>query len=316
MMAASDTSIGLLERLPQVRGSYAADYPLARITWFKVGGPADVLFRPRDDEDLAYFLKNKPKDVPVTVIGVGSNLLVRDGGVRGVVVRLGREFNEIEIDGYQVRAGAGALDINVARQAQKHVLAGLEFLVGIPGTIGGALRMNAGAYGREVSDVFVSATAVDPQGTIHDLSSAEMGFSYRHADVPEDWIFTRGLFAAEPGDSEEIGKRMEQIRAEREGSQPVRTATGGSTFKNPTDRTDQKAWQLIDAAGCRGLKVGGAMVSKKHTNFLVNAGNATAQDIEDLGEEIRRRVKKETGIELEWEIRRIGEPAGKGGAHG
>jgi len=306
MMALAENHGRLLERLPPVRGRLTEGAPLGRSTWFRVGGPAEVLFRPADVDDLAAFLVAKPADVPVTAIGVGSNLLVRDGGVAGVVVRLGGPFALIGVEGDRVRAGAGALDLNVARTALEADLTGLEFLSGIPGTVGGALRMNAGAYGREVKDTVVSAEALDPQGARRALTCDDMAFSYRGCAVPEDWIFTAALFQATAGDHTAIARRMEEIAATRGATQPLRTATGGSTFKNPTGR---KAWELIEAAGCRGLRRGGAMVAEKHCNFLVNTGGATAADLESLGEEIRRRVLEREGVRLEWEIRRIGRPS-------
>lgn len=295
----------LIERLPTVRGRYTEGADLARITWFQVGGPADVMFRPADVEDLVQFLAEKPEDVPVTVIGVGSNLLVRDGGVRGVVVRLGRGFVEIAEDGETLMAGAGALDLNVATAAKLAGLAGLEFLCGVPGTLGGALRMNAGAYGRETKDVVLWAEALDAAGTLQRLTLEALGFSYRHCAVPQDWIFLRASLAGTPDDPEAIAARMAEIQGARSDSQPIRSRTGGSTFKNPTNA---KAWQLIDQAGCRGLTHGGAMVSEKHCNFLINTGDASAHDLEALGEEVRRRVRETSGVELQWEIRRIGEP--------
>ncbi len=309
----------LLSQLPPIRGQYRENADLAGTTWFRVGGAAEVLFKPADTEDLAFFLKNKPKDIPVTVIGVGSNLLVRDGGVPGVVIRLGRGFVEIAVtpsnDGVWppdavmrrhdslITAGAGALSLNVARYAQMQGIGGLEFLSGIPGTIGGALRMNGGAYGSDTAAVFVEAEAVDASGNIHRLDRA-MGFTYRHCAIPEDWIFTRAVLQGHSTPPEEIAHRMQEIAAKREASQPIRTCTGGSTFKNPPG--EKKAWQLIDEAGCRGLKLGGAQVSELHCNFLINTGDATAADIENLGEEVRRRVQENSGILLEWEIRRIG----------
>ncbi|GHD54065.1 UDP-N-acetylenolpyruvoylglucosamine reductase [Thalassobaculum fulvum] len=302
----------LIERLPPVRGEYRADAPTAQLTWFRVGGPAEVLFRPADEADLIDFLAERPGDVPVTVLGVGSNVLIRGGGIRGVVVRLGKAFAETRIDGDRVTAGAGALDVTVAATAQRAGLTGLEFLSGIPGTVGGALRMNAGAYGAEVKDVLVSARAIDGLGHVHTLAAADMGLSYRHCAVPEDWIFTSAVFQARPGDPATIAQAMADIRDAREDTQPRRVRTGGSTFANPAGH---KAWQLIDAAGCRGLKIGGAQVSEKHCNFLLNVGNATAEDIEALGEEVRRRVRNSSGIELRWEIRRIGVAKGaEGGA--
>ena len=305
MMAAERIDSGLIECLPPVRGELVENAPIARFSWFRVGGPAEVLFTPVDGDDLAGFLAEKPDDIAVTVIGVASNLLVRDGGVEGVVVRLGRGFAGIEIDGAQVRAGAAAMDINVARACRDASLAGLEFLSGLPGTIGGALRMNAGAYGRELRDVVVSAKALDAAGGAHRLDLAALGFTYRHTSVPEDWIFTEAVLAGEPGERDEIARRMDEIGAAREGSQPIRTRTGGSTFTNPPG---DKAWRLIEAAGCRGLRRGGATVSEKHCNFLVNEGEATAADIEELGEEVRRRVLEHSGVALQWEIRRVGVP--------
>ena len=296
----------LIDRLPPVRGRLTADAPLAPVTWFRVGGPAEVMFRPADEADLAEFLAKRPTDVPVTVIGVASNLLVRDGGVDGVVVRLGRGFAAIEVSGTRVTAGAAVLDLNVAIAARAAGVGGLEFLSGIPGTIGGALRMNAGAYGREIKDVLEHATALDNAGTRHVLSLAEMGLTYRHCGVAEDWIFTSAALRGTEADRDAIQQRMAQIQSEREASQPIRARTGGSTFANPPGH---KAWELIDRAGCRGLTRGGAMVSEKHTNFLINTGTATAADIEGLGEEVRRRVFEKFGVTLEWEIRRIGRPA-------
>ena len=305
MMTARQTK-HLIDRLPTVRGRLTADAPLAPITWFRVGGPAEVVFRPADAEDLSDFLAKRPPDVAVTAIGVASNLLVRDGGVAGVVVRLGRAFAAIEVSGTRVRAGAAVLDLNVAIACRAAGVGGLEFLSGIPGSIGGALRMNAGAYGREIKDVLESATALDNAGVRHELRLAEMGLAYRHCGVPEDWIFLGAVLRGVEADRDAIQQLMAQIQFEREASQPIRARTGGSTFANPEGH---KAWELIDRAGCRGLTRGGAMVSKKHTNFLINTGAATAADIEGLGEEIRRRVFDKFGVALEWEIRRIGRPA-------
>ena len=295
----------LIERLPEVRGRYSEDSLLSRVTWFGVGGAAEVMFRPADRDDLAAFLAGKPDDVPVTVIGVGSNLLVRDGGIPGVVIRLGKGFVEVSREGEHVRAGAGALDANVARWCAEEGLEGLEFYSGIPGTIGGALRMNAGAYGVETKDVLVSAEAVDMQGNVHAVDANSLGLTYRHSDAPADWIFTAAIFRAKPGDRTAIAARMEEIQASRETTQPIRSRTGGSTFKNPPG---EKAWQLIERAGCRGLTRGGAMVSEKHCNFLINTGGATAAELEGLGEDVRRRVRETTGITLEWEIKRVGVP--------
>ena len=303
------TQQSLMERLPVVRGRYSENVSLSEVTWFRVGGPAEVLFRPADQEDLVAFLGAKPAQVPVTVLGVGSNLLVRDGGVPGVVVRLGRGFTTIEAEGTQLRAGGVALDTNVALVALDAGLAGLEFLSGIPGTMGGALRMNAGAYGVEIKDVLHSARAVDGNGNVHDLTPGEMGFTYRRCGVPEDWIFTEATLNGRPGDGDDIARRMDEIRSERALTQPVRIPTGGSTFANPPGA---RAWELIDGAGCRGLRLGGAMVSEKHCNFLINTGDATAADLEGLGEDVRRRVFENCGVRLEWEIRRVGVPCQAG----
>jgi len=297
----------LIDRLPAVRGEMTADASLADYTWFRVGGPADALFQPADQDDLIDFLAGLPADVPVTVIGVGSNLLVRDGGVRGVVIRLGRPFAKIERAGeHTLRVGAGAIDPAVSAFARDLGLAGLEFLTGVPGTIGGALRMNAGAYGGDMQQITVSATLLDGKGEIQHLTAEEIGFSYRHTEVPEDWVFVEAILRGHAGDTAEIAAKMAGIRAAREDSQPLRTRTGGSTFANPPGN---HAWKLIDEAGCRGLKVGGAQVSEKHCNFLLNLGDATAADIETLGEEVRARVKQTSGVDLRWEIRRIGEPS-------
>ena len=305
-MAMSETR--LIDRLPKVRGRLTEGSALSAVTWFRVGGPAEVLFKPAGPEDLAQFLKQKPDDVPVTVIGVGSNLLVRDGGIEGVVIRLGRGFTDIRTNGAVISAGAGALDLNVALSARDAGIGCLEFLSGIPGTIGGALRMNAGAYESDVSQVFQHADALNAKGELHRLGKIEMGFTYRHSAVPEDWIFVGGTFAGQPGDPKAIHARIQDIQTKREESQPIRSRTGGSTFVNPTGH---KAWKLIDEAGCRGLRKGAAMVSEKHCNFLINTGDATAADIEALGEEVRRRVRDRSGIELTWEIKRIGRPAAK-----
>ncbi len=299
----------LIDRLPKVRGRLSENAPLSGITWFRVGGPAEVMFRPADVDDLAQFLAGKPSDVPVTVIGVGSNLLVRDGGVRGVVIRLGRGFVDIARDGHIVRAGAGALDLNVALQSREWGLAGLEFLSGIPGTIGGALRMNAGAYRREMKDVTLGAEALDAKGQRHYLTNGALVFDYRYCGVPEDWIFIAAELKGEPDEPGAIQRRIADIQTRREESQPLRTRTGGSTFRNPSDTAAEgrKAWELIDATGCRGLMIGGAQVSPMHCNFLINTGTATAAAIEALGEEVRRRVFDKFGVTLEWEIRRIGD---------
>ena len=304
MIATRVSSPSWMDALPAVKGRVQKHAPLGAFTWFRVGGPADVLFKPADEDDLVSFLSQLPAEIPVTVIGVGSNLLVRDGGVRGVVIRLGGEFNHLSFDTDTLTTSSAALDSTVAQSALEQSRAGLEFLSGIPGTIGGALRMNAGAYGREMCDVVISSTAVDRAGVVHTVTASDMRFGYRHCSVPEDWIFLRTVLAAPMGDAEDIADRMAQIRDKREASQPIRTRTGGSTFANPDGA---KAWELIDQAGCRGLRHGGAMISEKHCNFLINTGTATASDLEDLGEDVRERVLKKTGYDLHWEIRRIGD---------
>jgi UDP-N-acetylmuramate dehydrogenase len=292
------------DMLPAVRGSLTMGAPLKDLVWFRAGGPAEILFRPADADDLAAFLATKPSDLRVSVIGVGSNLLVRDGGIPGVVVRLSSAFGKIETDGMRVRAGAAALDGAVARAAADAGIAGLEFLRGVPGTIGGALKMNAGCYGSEVKDVFVEAVAIDTKGNEIRLSSADMDFVYRKAQgAGDDLIFVEALFEGRRDEPAAIRARMEELSANREASQPIKSRTGGSTFKNPPGH---KAWQLIDEAGCRGLKIGAAQVSEKHTNFLINTGEATASELEALGEEVRKRVQEKSGVTLEWEIKRVG----------
>jgi len=296
----------LKAKAPKLRGRLLPNQSLAELTWFRVGGPAQVLFMPEDEGDLAYFLGALPADIAVTVVGLGSNLIVRDGGVAGVVVRLGRGFNDVTVDGMRVVAGTAVPDVKVARSAQEASIAGLAFLRGIPGAIGGALRMNGGAYKGETKDVLVEARAVDRQGRIHMLSNADMHYTYRHCGAPEDFIFTQATFEGTSGDRAAIAAEMDKITESREATQPIKSRTGGSTFKNPPGG---KAWQLIDAAGCRGLVVGGAQGSELHCNFLINLGTATAADIETLGETVRKRVKESSGVDLEWEIKRIGIPA-------
>jgi UDP-N-acetylmuramate dehydrogenase len=294
----------LIARLPRVRGPYQPGAAIKDLTWFRAGGPAEVLYIPPDADDLAAFLKDLPEDVPVTVIGVGSNLLVRDGGVGGVVIRLGRGFMNVVADGlHRVRAGASVLDVAVAKAALEAGLTGLEFMRGIPGTVGGGLKMNAGAYGREFKDVLVEATALDRQGQRVRFTNEQMGFEYRRSNVPGDLIFVEGVFQAAPGEKAAIEARMNEITDARSATQPIKSRTGGSTFKNPDGH---KAWQLIDKAGCRGLRRGDAEVSTLHCNFLINHGKASGDEIEALGEEVRAKVKAATGVELEWEIKRIG----------
>ena len=301
-----DLARDLRARLPDLRGRLTADAPLAPLTWFRAGGPAEVLFAPADEADLAALLAALPADVPVTVIGLGSNLIVRDGGVPGVVIRLGRGFGGVAVEaGHRIRAGAAVPDVKVARTAADAGLDGLAFLRGIPGSVGGALRMNAGAHGGEITDVLVQARGVDRTGAVRTFAHADMGFGYRHASVPDDVIFTEALFAGRPGNPAAIAAEMDRITAAREATQPIRERTGGSTFANPPGG---RAWQLIDAAGCRGLARGDAQVSPMHCNFLVNRGQATAAEIEALGEEVRARVLATSGVELRWEIRRLGRP--------
>jgi UDP-N-acetylmuramate dehydrogenase len=303
-------AIRFRDALPEVRGTYAENAPLKDLVWFRAAGPAEILFRPADADDLCTFLADKPNGVPVSVIGVGSNLLVRDGGIPGVVIRLPASFGRVSADGLNIRAGAAALDSAVARAAADAGIAGLEFLRGVPGTIGGALRMNAGCYGREIKDIFVEATAIDAQGRKILLKSDDIGFVYRKARVPDDLVFVEAVFAGAQDDPAAIRERMNALVEQREASQPVKSRTGGSTFKNPDAALSggRKAWQLIDEAGCRGLTHGAAQVSEKHCNFLINTGDASAGDIEALGEDVRARVKAKFGVELEWEIKRVGVP--------
>jgi UDP-N-acetylmuramate dehydrogenase len=300
-----DISTDLRAAMPDLRGRMLANASLADLTWFRVGGPAQVLFSPADEEDLAYLLGRLPDEVPVTVVGLGSNLIVRDGGVPGVVIRLGgKGFGTTAVEEeHRVRTGAAVPDVKVARAASDAAIEGLAFYRGIPGSIGGALRMNAGAHGGETTDVLVEARGLDRKGAIRVFSHADMGFAYRHSSAPLDVIFTQALFQGRPGDRAAIQTEMERVTEAREAAQPIREKTGGSTFKNPPGN---KAWKLIDAAGCRGLVIGDAQVSGMHCNFLINRGNATAADIENLGEEVRRRVRENSGVELEWEIKRIG----------
>ncbi|CAH2599487.1 UDP-N-acetylenolpyruvoylglucosamine reductase [Rhodovastum atsumiense] len=300
----------LIDQLPQLRGRAHADAMLAPTTWFRVGGPAEVLVRPADDDDLCAFLAALPPGLPVLPIGAASNLIVRDGGVPGVVVKLARGFGEIRLEADGIVAGAAALDVTVAEHAAAAGLAGLEFLSGIPGTIGGAVAMNAGAFGSDVAGTLDWAEIVTRSGEKRRCGVHELGLSYRHSSLPPGGVVVRARFRAQPGDPATIATRIAEIRAHREATQPVRARTGGSTFRNPPG---MKAWELIEAAGCRGLARGGAQVSTKHCNFLINTGGATASDIEGLGEEVRRRVREASGVELEWEIRRIGVPGAPAG---
>ena len=291
--------------MPEVQGRVIANQPLAPFTWFRVGGPAQIFFQPADEDDLSYFLSRLPAEIPVTIIGLGSNLIVRDGGVPGVVIRLGGKiFGKIEVlPDYRLRIGTAVPDMKLARTAAEAGIDGLAFLRGIPGSIGGALRMNAGAHGGETKDIFIEAHSIDRSGTRHVLTAADMGFAYRHTQAPQEIIFTQALVQGRPGKPELIMAEMDRITAAREASQPIREKTGGSTFANPKPHS---AWQVIDAAGCRGLTLGDAQVSEMQCNFLINRGQASAADIEGLGEEVRRRVREHSGIELRWEIKRIG----------
>jgi len=292
--------------MPDVRGKLTRDAPLAPLVWFKSGGTAEWLFEPKDEQDLVDFLRELDRDVPVMALGLGSNLIVRDGGVPGVVVRLGKPFAKIDrVDETTLRCGGGASGILVSSTARDAGIAGLEFLRGIPGTVGGFVRMNGGAYGREVSDILISARLVLRSGEVVEWPLDKLGYTYRHSEVPAGAVVVEGVFRGSPGDPEAIGAEMDAIARAREESQPLRSRTGGSTFKNPPGH---KAWALVDAAGCRGLTMGGAQVSEKHCNFLLNLGSATSAEIEALGEEVRRRVEAKTHISLEWEIQRVGQP--------
>ena len=304
-MSFPDITPELRASMPALRGRLLANQTLAELTWFRVGGPAQVLFTPADADDLAYFLGHLASHIPVYVLGVGSNVIVRDGGLEGVAIRLPpRGFGEVTSDGDVLTAGAAALDRRVAEAAEAAGLGGLEFYFGIPGTIGGALRMNAGANGAETKDVLIEAEGVGRDGARHRLSLADMKFTYRNSGVDSSIIFTRAHFRGRPNTPEAIRARMDEVQSHRETAQPIREKTGGSTFKNPPGHS---AWKLIDAAGCRGLRIGGAQVSEMHCNFLINTGEASAHDIETLGETVRQRVKAHSGIELQWEIKRIGQ---------
>jgi UDP-N-acetylmuramate dehydrogenase len=303
-MSFPDITPELKAAMPQLRGRLLANRPLAELTWFRVGGPAQVLFTPADEDDLAYFLNHLPAELPLYVVGVGSNLIVRDGGIPGVVIRLPpRGFGETSAEGETVSAGAAALDKRVAETAAAANIGGLEFFFGIPGTIGGALRMNAGANGTETKDVLIEASGLSRDGSKRTFSNADMKFAYRNSGVDTSVIFTSARFRGKLAPADAIRTRMNQVQTHRETAQPIREKTGGSTFKNPPG---QSAWKLIDAAGCRGLRVGGAQVSQMHCNFLINTGQASGHDIETLGETVRARVKEISGIELHWEIKRIG----------
>lgn len=293
----------LVKRLPKVRGRYTVKAPLAQVTWFRVGGPAEVLYKPADLQDLQFFLSECPLDIPITTMGVGSNLLVRDGGVPGVVIRMGQGFNNIHVHENYIHVGAAVLDRTVAMLAQQSGIGNLEFLCSIPGTVGGALRMNAGCYGGDVSGVLQKAFVLDRTGRLHALNVEELGYSYRHCEIPKDWIFVGARLIGKISDPALIESKMKEMLTSREETQPVHSRTGGSTFANPEGL---KAWELIDKAGCRGLKVGNAQMSELHCNFMINTGGATAHDLETLAEEVRSRVVETSGVDLRWEIERIG----------
>ena len=305
----------LISRLPSVRGRYAENADLAGLTWFRVGGAADIIFQPADVDDLAVFLSACPVEIPRQVLGNASNILIRDGGVRGVVIRLGEGFNQVQIESDSVIAGCGALDVNLARLCKDQAIVGFEFLRGIPGTVGGGLRMNGGAYGREFGDILVWAEAIDGIGRKYHIDAEHLDLSYRHCGAPEDWIFTTAGFKAERGSPDEIRSQMRRVARDRRYSQPINARTGGSAFKNPDaeNPNGMKAWELIDQAGCRGLIRGGAKVSELHCNFLINNGDATAADLEGLGEEVRRRVHAHSGVMLQWEVCIIGEHSNQSG---
>ena len=303
--------MSLLSKLPPVRGKLSENVPLAPYTWLRVGGPAEVFFMPKDEADLAHFLSSTPDDIPVTILGVASNTIIRDGGIKGVVIRLGPSFAKVTTDGLTVRAGTAALDNRVAKVAAKAGIAGLEFYAGIPGTIGGALRMNAGCYGAETKDILVEAVALDRTGRRQVMPLAELGYSYRHSEAPNNLIFVEAVFKGVADKPEAILARMADITSRREQSQPIREKTGGSTFKNPdqVQSGGRGAWKVIDDAGGRGFKIGGAQMSEKHCNFMINTGDATAADLEALGETMIAKVKETQGVDLEWEVKRIGERA-------
>lgn len=301
---------GILQRgtsslpLPEIRGRYRPHFPLGSMTWFRVGGEAEVLYKPADIDDLAFFLKERSKELHYTMLGVGSNVLIRDGGLEGVVIRLSKEFHYMRPAlNHQIDVGAGTLDTTFVQFCAENGIAGLEFLCGIPGTIGGALRMNAGAYGKEVKDCLVVAHVLDPKGNLHHLTPNDLGYGYRSCDLPKDWIFVGARFQGNPGSSAQILTTVQDFLTQREATQPVRERTGGSTFKNPKGH---KAWELIDAVSCRGMCVGQAQMSPKHCNFMINTGKASAKDLESLGETVRERVLAQHGITLEWEIERLG----------
>lgn len=294
---------GLAARLPALRGKVTANAPLAALTRFGVGGPAEILFNPADADDLALLIKNLPENAPLTFLGVGSNMLIRDGGIPGIVVKLGPSFGRISAEGDKIRVGGAALGLNIARAARDAGLTGLEFLSGIPGSLGGAIRMNAGAYGGEISRILDSVSLIDGEGNLKKVGVEALGLSYRACAAPANWLFMEAVLRGAKGDKDAIEARMKEIQLRRDSSQPIHEKTAGSTFANPQGH---KAWQLIEEAGCRGLRIGGAQMSEQHCNFMINTGSATARDLETLGEEVRRRVREKSGLELRWEIRIIG----------
>lgn len=295
-----------LSTLPTVRGSLEENADIAKASWFRVGGTADILFKPADADDLSHFLKHCPTDTPITILGLCSNVIIRDGGIRGVVIKLGKQFASVshDPDTHVITAGAGVIDMNVANYAAKHGLGGVEFLIGIPGSIGGAVKMNAGAYHREISDILVDCQVITRNGEIKTLSRNHIDMHYRHTDIADDIIVLSARLQTTPDDPEAVKQRLEDIKTKRSDSQPVKERTGGSTFANPDDH---KAWELVDSVGGRGFQIGGAKMSEKHCNFMINTGNATACDLENLGDEMIKRVQDKHGITLRWEIKRIGE---------
>jgi UDP-N-acetylmuramate dehydrogenase len=295
----------LITRLPKVRGVYRANANLSKTNWFQVGGDAEILFRPKDIDDLCFFLKNISKDIPLTILGVGSNVIIRDGGIAGVVIKLSGEFAKITHQDDIISVGAAALCFNVANYAKDFGLANLEFLTGIPGSIGGAIAMNAGCYGGDISQTLISATAIDYNGNLVKLQNSDCNFSYRSNKIAKNYIFVSGDFKTQKSSQEEIAAKIANYNQNRQETQPIKSKTGGSTFKNPTN-SDKKAWQLIDEAGCRGLAIGDAQMSEKHCNFMINNGNATANQLIELGQKVQKMVKEKTSIELEWEIKILG----------
>jgi UDP-N-acetylmuramate dehydrogenase len=298
--------LDLISKLPNIRGSYRSNADLSKTNWFRVGGVAEVLFRPQDEEDLSLFLKNFDKKIPLTILGIGSNIIIKDGGIKGVVIKLGAEFAKISYQDEVIKAGAACLCSNAALYSKNSAIGNLEFLTGIPGSIGGAVAMNAGCYGGDISQILIGATAIDYDGNLFNLNNEDFGFYYRGSKIAKKFIFTSAKFKGIKSNPELIATKITNYNHQRQLTQPIKSQTGGSTFKNPINYS-KKAWQLIDEAGCRGLQIGGAQMSKKHCNFMINTGNASASDLIKLGEEVRRRVKEKSGIELEWEIKILGQ---------